>query len=324
VLAYTTVPRAALEPVEPHAAGDTLPGLPPDSLQQAPLLWMDPLVGLEPFEAAPSRSAPPPEGLRVRALIGQHHGVDLTDVPLDRSPRGASETHRLQARAFTSDRAVVIPPDAGSLETGSGAALLAHELTHVAQRARFGPNLPPEFSPAGRLMEAEALSAELALAPAPASQLDWPPAPSRPSGAGRAGDRVPGMPLAAAATSGPDVDTLAASIMSRMSTLSTPAAFAGTTEVFTSQWSASPAPAPAPPVAVQRADPLPEPQLAPTPAQTGSTPDGQAGPFSNRPSDQELNNLSRWLYPLLKYRLKGELREDRERAGLLTDHYRKW
>jgi hypothetical protein len=48
------------------------------------------------------------------------------------------------------------------------------------------------------------------------------------------------------------------------------------------------------------------------------------GPLATRPSDQELQNLSRWLYPLIRYRLKGELREDRERAGLLTDHYRRW
>jgi hypothetical protein len=43
-----------------------------------------------------------------------------------------------------------------------------------------------------------------------------------------------------------------------------------------------------------------------------------------RPSDEDLSNLSRWLYPLIRYRLKRELREDRERAGLLTDHYRRW
>ena len=41
-------------------------------------------------------------------------------------------------------------------------------------------------------------------------------------------------------------------------------------------------------------------------------------------TDEELTNLSRWLYPLIRYRLKGELREDRERAGLLTEHYRRW
>jgi hypothetical protein len=257
--------------------------------------------------------------------------VDLTEVPLDRSPEGASEARRIQSRAFTSNRAVVIPPDAGSLETGAGAALLAHELTHVAQRARFGPNLPDESSPAGRLMEVEALSAELALAPAPLPPLEWSHPGSRPSGAGLAGGNITSMPVAAVTASGPDVDTLAASILSRISTLTTPAPMDTTTQVFAAPWSASPAPnpapapapAPAPPVAVQRADPLPAPAGAPS-APAASTPDGQQSPFSNRPSEQELNDLSRWLYPLIKYRLKGDLREDRERAGLLTDHYRKW
>jgi hypothetical protein len=30
------------------------------------------------------------------------------------------------------------------------------------------------------------------------------------------------------------------------------------------------------------------------------------------------------MYPLISYKLKGELREGRERAGLVTDHYRRW
>jgi hypothetical protein len=84
-----------------------------------------------------------------------------------------------------------------------------------------------------------------------------------------------------------------------------------------------PAPAPPAPAPVQRADPLPaQPPANQAQASTGQ--DGQGALFANRPSDQELTNLSRWLYPLIKYRLKGELREDRERAGLLTDHYRRW
>jgi hypothetical protein len=73
---------------------------------------------------------------------------------------------------------------------------------------------------------------------------------------------------------------------------------------------------------VQRADLLPAPAPAP-PAQPAGQ-DEETGPFSTRPSEQELHNLSRWLYPLMKYKLKMDLREDRERAGLLTDHYRKW
>ena len=61
--------------------------------------------------------------------------------------------------------------------------------------------------------------------------------------------------------------------------------------------------------------------VAPAPAPTS---DGHTAPSMARPSDEDLSNLSRWLYPLIRYRLKGELREDRERAGLLTDHYRRW
>jgi hypothetical protein len=265
----------------------------------------------------------------VRTSIGQRHGVDLMAVPVDRSSESASEARHVQARAFTSDRAVVIPPEAGSLETGPGAALLAHELTHVAQRERLGGNLPAESTPAARLLEMEALTAELALtsgAPAPGP---W-PADTRARPAGPAGEAflstqpATGLPLAAGSASGPDVETLAASILDRLSVLGTPAA-APMTQVFGPQVLSPPvlAPPPAAPAPVQRAElPPAPPPVDQAPAGTGQ--DGQAGQFAQRPSDQELTNLSRWLYPLIKYRLKGELREDRERAGLLTDHYRRW
>jgi hypothetical protein len=251
-------------------------------------------------------------------------------VPVDRSSEGAAEARRGQARAFTSNRAVVIPTEVGSLETGPGAALFAHELTHVAQRARLGRDLPAESSPAGRLLESEALSAELALATGRSSPLEWPDAGGPPLGSRRAGAGpvLPGshaagaLPLAGAAAGAPDIESLAASILDKMSVLSSPQSGAETTQVFTAPWSAGPAPAPAPAAPVQRAE---QPAAAPASAPAGATaPDEQASPFGSRPSDQELNNLSRWLYPLIKYRLKGELREDRERAGLLTDHYRKW
>ena len=68
---------------------------------------------------------------------------------------------------------------------------------------------------------------------------------------------------------------------------------------------------------VVQTQPIPTSQPTPAPQGAGAEP-------SPRPSDQDLNNLSRWLYPLIRYRLKGELREDRERAGLLTDHYGRW
>jgi hypothetical protein len=108
-----------------------------------------------------------------------------------------------------------------------------------------------------------------------------------------------------------------------MSALTTPAVVGPATEVFTTPWASSPPPAPTPSASVQRApvDAVPLLGQAVAPATPPQLP---ARPFASRPSDQELTNLSRWLYPLIKYRLKGELRDDRERAGLLTDHYRRW
>lgn len=75
-------------------------------------------------------------------------------------------------------------------------------------------------------------------------------------------------------------------------------------------------------VGVQRAEVDSAPPVAGPPA--SPAPEGAVGGSMSRPSDEDLTNLSRWLYPLIKYRLKGELREDRERAGLVTDHYRRW
>ena len=54
----------------------------------------------------------------MRTTIGQRHGVDLTAFPVDRSPQSASEARHVQARAFTSDRAVVIPPRRAAWKTG--------------------------------------------------------------------------------------------------------------------------------------------------------------------------------------------------------------
>jgi hypothetical protein len=88
----------------------------------------------------------------------------------------------------------------------------------------------------------------------------------------------------------------------------------------------SPAPAMAGP-AIQRAE---EPAAAATPSAASPTPapapagQGSAGAFGTRPPDGELSNLAEWIYPLISYRIKGELRENRERLGLLTDQYRRW
>jgi hypothetical protein len=141
----------------------------------------------------------------------------------------------------------------------------------------------------------------------------------RPGGDGDLTTAAPAraLPLVTHTPAVPDTDALAATILERMSVLSTPAN-AGTTEVYTSPWS----PSPAPDVAVgpvQRATdttPSLDTSSAPAPAEGGGS--------MTRPSEEDLSNLSRWLYPLIKYRLKGDLREDRDRAGLLTNHYGRW
>lgn len=334
--------RAVMQRVESTSSGVIPAGLPPAGPEAAPLVSMHPLILGDPTDGDPESAHPaqraarpvegsarPVEGTRVRNEVGQRHGVDLSNVPLDRSPEATSEAYRLRARAFTSERGVVIPDRIGTLESGSGEALLAHELTHVAQRAHYGDSLPSESTPVGRLLEAEALAAEMPLrsgVSTGASPVAQPGGTGRLPTAGTRGDGAPGdaaqpLPLVTPSASGPDPESLAATILERMSALSTPAGLAGSTEVFTShQWAPSSSPAPVSAGSVQRA------AEGSTMVAPDQSPNGDQGHSSGkgRPSDEELSNLSRWLYPLIRYRLKGDLREDRERAGLLTDHYRRW
>jgi hypothetical protein len=210
------------------------------------------------------------------------------------------------------------------LNTGEGEGLLAHELTHVAQRARFGPNLPPEDSDEGRALEAEAVAAEMVYAPSTAMRS----LPIQPANAPQLGEPTAAPPLPLAAPSaGLDEDALAASIFERLSGFTT-ASPGGQMPSMMSPAMAPSAPA-APAVSgIQRAD---DPPAAPaattattepatgTPANAATT-----GHFATRPSDEELHNLSSWLYPEISHYIKRELREGRERLGMITDHYRKW
>lgn len=235
----------------------------------------------------------------------------------------------MRARAFTSDRAVVVPHSAGTLESGPGEALLAHELTHVAQRARFGANLPAESTPAGRVLEAEALAVEMSFpssthraAPLMRTEPQVGTAVSRGVTPGVAEPPPAELPLASSSGAVLDADALAATLIERMSTVTSPGS-PGTTETYTAAWAPAPTAAPAAQF-VQRAEDSPT-AVVPAPTTTPDATSGQQPSTSlERPSDEDLTKWSQWLYPLIRYRLKGELREDRERAGLLTDHYRRW
>ena len=336
VTAGMALPLVALESLAPLARGVAPADLPAAAGRTAPLLSTDTLLPGEgrategsASEAAPAR---PVEGMAVRSVIGSRHGVDLSKVPIDRTVEGASEARQLRARGFTSPTSVVIPQHVGTLDAGPGQALLAHELTHVAQQARLGPNLPLEHTPAGRMLEAEALSAEMSLAPvatARSAPLPGPVGSGVPSPSGRADGGLTGapMPLVTPAPGGSDPEALAASIFQRLSALSVPGP-GGQAPVVTSQsWVAGQPMGPTLAGAgIQRA---PEPSSAPAgspaaPPAPAAAPSGGPGPFASRPSDEELSNLTQWMYPLISYKLKGELREGRERAGLVTDHYRRW
>ncbi len=315
--ALRPLPLVSIESVGPTTAGMAAADLaPPGSVGPLSSLRRSLLDATRPSLEVPDA---PAEGGAARATVGQRHGLDLSQVPVDRSAAGAARARSLGARGYASHAGVVIPPDNGTLNAGPGQALLAHELTHIAQRARLGPNLPAEDTPAGQALEAEARSAELALAPsAPTRSAPTERHPRRSATQRPADGQRPSLPLAPSSGGRPEGAVNEASLLAAMQKLSlmgtpTPPGGGPTTVVMTPASVAAP---PAP-LAVQRA-------LAPEapPMSNGSAP--AANPFSAKPSDADLSKLVRWIYPLISFRIRGELRENRERAGLLTDSYRRW
>lgn len=99
------------------------------------------------------------------------HTINIVDVPVLRGPESADRARELGARAFTADGVVHLPAEVGSLSGTDGAALLAHELTHVAQQRLLGGSLPPEDSAEGRLLEMQALAVEAATRGVPVPAL---------------------------------------------------------------------------------------------------------------------------------------------------------
>lgn len=61
-------------------------------------------------------------------------GVDLSRVRIVSDSRSAGEAAATNARAFTTGDSIVFSPGAYAPETGTGRALLAHELAHIVQQ----------------------------------------------------------------------------------------------------------------------------------------------------------------------------------------------
>jgi hypothetical protein len=83
-----------------------------------------------------------------------------SQVRVHRGSAAANQATALDARSFTRGGEIYLPASHGPLDRGTGRALLAHELTHVAQQARLGSSLPLEHTPRGQALEAEAVTAE--------------------------------------------------------------------------------------------------------------------------------------------------------------------
>lgn len=111
--------------------------------------------------AAPGmQRAPAPVPTEVRTMVESGTGADLSDVPVHRGADVSATATQLSARAYTTGGEVHLPQEHGPLTSGTGRSLLAHELTHVAQQRTLGSSLPPESSPAGARLEAEAQANE--------------------------------------------------------------------------------------------------------------------------------------------------------------------
>src|SRR3954453_13506692 len=75
-------------------------------------------------------------------------GRSLGDVRVHDSSQAGELAQRLGARAFTAGRHVYVRPELLRPPARSGAALLAHELTHAVEQAGAPPAAPAPLVPA--------------------------------------------------------------------------------------------------------------------------------------------------------------------------------
>jgi hypothetical protein len=222
-----TVQRAETRPRRLPAA-DPAPDAPPRVPASAHLRTLLGARGLH------VQRASEPVPAEVRTSLEPQLGVDLSGLRVHRGEESSQMAEALDARAFTVGGEVHVPASQGSLTSGSGQALLAHELVHVAQQRKLGPNLPEESSPQGRELESEARAMEQTwLAPAsvvpPVPLLSPAPVPAAaaPAPAIPRPDEAPAPPADAArspqapvpAPAGPDIEQLTATLYDRVRSL---------------------------------------------------------------------------------------------------------
>lgn len=272
-------------------------------------------------------------------------GEGAAPVTVDRTADVTSTARTLAARSYTAGGDVHIPAEHGSLAGGEGGALLAHEMVHAAQQRRLGAALPPEASPEGRRLEAEAVAAEGrvgrrsetpaprhdAIQPAPSRTLTAVAAPARAGARGPADDghvrgrRTQALPLA---PSFPAAEHAAPVMRAPRLPGSTallgqvPRLPAPVSEPMSAPPDSSPVPPPPPvPVGDLPAVPPGSPPDRPAflPAPPAAT--GPAGPGGGAEGGDgtDVDELVGKLYGPIRDRLRAELLVLRERSNLLTD-----
>jgi hypothetical protein len=156
VVAATHTPaQQPTRPVTPSRPGAASPR--PPAPTSAPLLSARP-IGPR-VQRAPIRGA---------THVQRRAGAETDALPaaapqavrVHRGANAAEMSQALEAKAFTHNGEVYLPPSAGPLGSSTARSLLAHELTHVAQQRQYGSRLPHETSAVGQRLEAAAVAAE--------------------------------------------------------------------------------------------------------------------------------------------------------------------
>ncbi|HEV8569675.1 MAG TPA: DUF4157 domain-containing protein, partial [Actinoplanes sp.] len=145
--AETAPPQATAAPVGiPALPAGSSRGGPPQAgpsqggrLQGGRALGGRPQAGPARTDSAPTAASPPPALARE---VGAASGVDLDGVVVHRGPDVDRRAEQLGAAAFAVDDAVHLGSAAGPDDGAAARALLAHELTHIAQQRKLGQAIP--------------------------------------------------------------------------------------------------------------------------------------------------------------------------------------
>ncbi|MBU6279022.1 MAG: DUF4157 domain-containing protein [Actinomycetales bacterium] len=100
----------------------------------------------------------------VRQAVAQTTGQAPVSVPIRRGAAIAAEARALRADAFTRG-GVIHAPGTAPLLSHDDRRLLAHEVTHLVQQARYGSALPAEGTSGGQALERQAMQSESAVSP---------------------------------------------------------------------------------------------------------------------------------------------------------------